>query len=113
MVKSSLPHLTEDSAAWNWIADELAKGYKDSAIPRWECRGFCLMLDWMTREGVITCHRKRRMIRMLYQRFEPDAARGDRGHYLFFWRKGVRQPRIMAAQLMAMLPFPRARRYSV
>ena len=107
-----MKRFTTDSSAWEWIAQELSKSPRDSVIqaePTYPdpCGGLCLVLMWMARRGMISDTRMTNMIGRLYLRFAPQGSLGERGDDPFFWERGVREPRVVAAQLMAILPVPR------
>ncbi len=101
--RDTLPKFTSDKAAWQWIADELSKRVKDSAIPVSNSSGLCVVLVWMLVQHIITIERRDSMRGKLFRRFAPRTRRGEQWDGPFFWKRGVREPRVIAAQLMALL----------
>lgn len=102
-----LPHFVEDAPAWVWIARQLSRHPRLCVVPLFSCKGLCIMLAWMRDSDMISSSRKVTMCRRLYTRFQPRNSLGERGDGPFFWKQGVRAPRVVAAQLMAILPVPR------
>ena len=103
------PRFTNDKQAWRWIAEELDRSEDYRTVPRYNTRGLCLTIKWMRDRGMMGAVRADDMTNRLYARFAPDASRGEKGDGIYFWRRGVRRPRAIAAQLMAILPAPRRR----
>ncbi len=101
------PRFTTDKAAWQWIAEELSKPPTRSAIKQGTDNGLCIVLNWMRNQGMISGRRKDRMSTRLFNRFYPQHDKGEYPDGAFIWIQGVRAPRVMAAQLMALLPIPR------
>ena len=102
-LQSPRPRFATEKAAWQWIATELNKSVARCAIPRDRCNGLCLVLMWMGDCSIISWNRKNSMKTKLYRRFAPRERKGEQGDGPFFWKRGVRQPRVMAAQLMSIL----------
>ena len=98
----SYPFSTE-KAAWQWIAEELSKSVARCAIPLEKCSGLCIILIWMRYTGMISWSRRDSMKNKLYRRFAPHISKGEQWDGPFFWKRGVRQPRVIAAQLMSIL----------
>lgn len=103
------PKFTTDKDAWTWIAEELSQLPGISRIPDDKCAGLCVVLRGMHERDMITERRRANMVARLFVRFRPQSRLGEWTDGPFFWNKGVRPPRVMAAQLMALLPVPRVR----